>query len=332
MNELERRFYTIARTYPPDFDTLTKLLQQGVDINACTGPDPKSNLLSDVIEGYNHSWGWDDWDGRTEEEGSIRKASEEDSIQLKGLQAVVQFFLDHGFDCQRTNGGYGEECIYLLLYIPACQTTIDLCVLLLDALDLPQYEESQKELLFEYGCQCGIQFDYGRYWLWQYYETLYRIVHAATYQRNYHAIGLYSQCIGKTVTRIALGQGYGRDADPSKFFDTRLYPNCYKGTLLMEVGEDVLCVNEFHHIAMDSTLDPIESPLLEERLSPCIGQTIQSIDFQTIEYSLHGMEAPRDIIRVRFENGLVLHVSRNFDPNYLHAYESFVEILPSENS
>ena len=121
--ERELRLLEACRAFPPNFDTINAIIDEGANLNAKNEGDGENNLLSDIILNYG------------------------DQLGMNGvrLPEIVKLFLERGFDVSLDEGRYGAMCLINLLHSSDDDYIIEAAKLLLAAGANPDIPSSVKD-------------------------------------------------------------------------------------------------------------------------------------------------------------------------------------------
>ena len=123
IEELDRAVHA----YPPDWDTIKRLIERGVDVNEGIYSGPVLGLIYhdylDEVVGFE----------RKSDEAGWKSVIQSRGIDGRYLPEITRYFLDHGFDVNRYDHAYGAESLYYLAQSSYDDYAVECAKMLLDA-------------------------------------------------------------------------------------------------------------------------------------------------------------------------------------------------------
>lgn len=292
--KLEDELIEAGKAYPPDFEKMKELLASGADINAIsTKEEPDESILSIIILGYPET---DDGDGRY-------------------LPELCSFFLANGFDVHRSDGAFGACCLQNLTWSSYDRYILEAAKVLLRAGADPTVEYDHETVLrwvatkvSAAGC---VDEDHSAENL---FEAMYRILEAASENRDFDSIEYFSAAEGRSLDRVEMYCEPGQQPIFSMKEKGFQHEHCFTGTLVLWCGGKALQIDRWTSIVIDPAVKQSEDRIktdISNRFSDLIGSTLRKIDFEH-EVIRKGISYSRAVIRLHFSNGRILRFSDNF--------------------
>lgn len=202
-NEQQKEFLRICEKNPVDYGALTRLLHEGVDINADTEYDfDGKSMLSNIISEHGY-------------ESHCRKPDECTHITCTGtgcenyvttelsdgesLHRLTQFFLDNGFDARN----YGEECMSQLCWSTCDGWVLKTAELLLDAgaSVTRDYVDGANHILASIEWKLG-EWNTGAYASANLMFAYHEMAKRAAEGMEYRGIRNFDECVGRKIRKI----------------------------------------------------------------------------------------------------------------------------------
>lgn len=289
--KLEKKLINLLRSGEPDFDAAERLIAQGADVNAVPN-DSCENVLSAILHGYGARAGYN-------------------------MCRIIQFFLGHGFDVNKSDGCYGAQCLYALTFSTSDRYIIEATKILLDAgaknRTISADADSDDTPMDAIGDEGSYQdICENNHSLANIYEAVYQIYLAANEGRQYRGIDSYETAVGKRILKVlATRKGIGpvfRKVNLPTFSKE----NCYSETLYFVYEDGYLVTTQYADFWVDSELPDCEMADVSEHFSGIVGDRIKSFAFdtKTVVKGTHHYCQP--IIAIGMDSGKKAIFSINF--------------------
>lgn len=294
---LETQLQEAAGAYPPDFETMERLLGEGADINACTDEE---TLLSEVICGYPEMAGGEEVEQR----------------DGRYLPEVVRFFVEHGYEVRRRDGAHGGQALMALSWASYDRYILDAAKILLDAGADPLYREDDQSVLEWIGMKtsAAIPVDDSLeqeclFWV------LYDLLEAKSKGEPYQEIDWCDVAVGRRIERIYSAAETPEMAVFQFTTENRSYLNCFKSNLVFVCEGILLSVTQYCHAYVNPYQLPSAetSPDLSGPLGMLIGRRIERIGFETFCKEEKNVRSHRSELRIWLDDGSCFQVSDNGD-------------------
>lgn len=316
---LENEIVELFQKGTPDFIRAEEIIQKGADLNA-SGKDPQENMLSEILSGY-----WDSAFLDTPDDACENCETEHcDQCEYhpnlnpnvgESMCAIIQFFLDHGFDVQKNDGCYGAQCLNALTLSSFDKYMIQAAKILLDAgacnrtispasTKTPCDRVATEQILQE---MSG-----GDHALANIYEALYQLYASAENGQSYHGIDSYEMAIGHQITRVLAAHSGNGEVFYRMDVPGFVKDNCYTSTLYFELDNCVLVSTEDAHFWTDREIQIKSLTEVSDKFPGIIGGRIQSFDFSERIISNGTTQFCQPIATIKMDNGHQLRISMNF--------------------
>ena len=310
----------LFRSGAPDFAKAEELIRQGADVND-QGKSKSENVLSEILIGY--------WESGTADNSlEVCYDCEESSIPCteckhflnpnpgEAMIKIIKFFLEHGFDVNKSYGKFGKQCINALICSTFDTYSVEAMKIIYRAYGntKPQWfnDDSDRSVIDTMEKECNYYDVAGDdYSLAQIYEAMCQIYYAIEGDIPYAGISSFEAAIGKKIIRVMAEK---RDVKEVIFSVSQMdvtYNNCFDDNLYFIFDGGYLTFSCTPLCWVDNNLPDSTLIDVSEKFAPIINSTIQEIICK------------RPNISLMFDNNEKLNITDNYwkvhDKNY-HTY------------